>query len=1075
MATFHVSRAYGATAGAVVMFCVSSLSVAQAAVSLDEAVKIIDSFRADTKPGDAAGQVPASFVPPPRTIADITAILDKQKPDPEMRAKAMAAAAAQPPANAPASELAQFFQRRSYANGNIGRLKEGLADAAQALEQAQAAHFDPRVVDTYRRDLSSFQRSNGDLNGAVASYEARLAFFATSPSPPMGAYVGTYGNLAGAALSRGQIDKAREYVDLMEKTLDKALSGRVSEVGRANLMANAIPARVGYHMEMGRYADAEAQTRLLLMYIDKLDGNEQLVNISVGSAKDQRDSAYEQLSAALRIQGRLVEAEAEGRRALLSRLERRGRYSMHAAGSMITLTRTLLEQGRYAEAEQMADAARDVYEKLGHGPGSRQLAGARMWLAQAQSILGKRDAARATYEALARDVADDPGLKRRHLELNIDYAQILLRSGREREGVAILENVVAQNAGTLGDKSYLTAQARGWLATALLRTGQRERASSEFATAIPILIAASREADDADEGDSSVASRDRQRQLIIEAYLGLLADTRGSAAANETFRLADAIRGRSVQRALTASAARAAVTDSALSNLVRHEQDAQKQAAAMQGLLTNILTRPIDEQDAGAVQKLRAQIDRLRTARARVREEIEGRFPEYVELIDPRPATLEQAQKSLRPGEALIATYVGTDRLFVWAIPQQGAAAYASSQVAETSVEKMVADLRRSLDPNAATIEEVPAFDVALAHKLYELLLAPVSAGWKTAQSLLVVPHKAIGGLPMALLVTEAVPQPAKATLPFSEYKSTPFLARKVAVTQLPSVASLATLRALPPPKPNREILAAFGDPWFSPAQAQEAKSQQAATALQTRGGKLQTRGIPLVRRSAPNTKVDSAELALLPRLPDTADEVKSIAVALRADLAKDVFVGEAANEKTVKTMNLAGRRVIVFATHGLVPGDLNGLSQPALALSAPAVAKIDGDGLLTMEEILALKLDADWVVLSACNTASGAGAGAEAVSGLGRAFFYAGTRALLVSNWPVETVSARTLTTDLFRRQADQPALTRAEALRMAEVALIDGPGAIDPDTKQPLFSYAHPIFWAPFTVVGDGGASVQ
>src|SRR5262249_40534358 len=149
--------------------------------------------------------------------------------------------------------------------------------------------------------------------------------------------------------------------------------------------------------------------------------------------------------------------------------------------------------------------------------------------------------------------------------------------------------------------------------------------------------------------------------------------------------------------------------------------------------------------------------------------------------------------------------------------------------------------------------------------------------------------------------------------------------------------------------------------------------------------------------------------------------------------------------------------------------GDLDGLTQPALALSAPSVAKVDGDGLLTMEKILALKLDADWVVLSACNTASGEGGGAEAVSGLGRAFFYAGTRPLLVSNWPLETTSARALTTDLFRRQAADAKLGRAEALRQAMLALIDGAGYVE--GGRPLFAYAHPIFWAPFSIVGDGG----
>ncbi len=140
--------------------------------------------------------------------------------------------------------------------------------------------------------------------------------------------------------------------------------------------------------------------------------------------------------------------------------------------------------------------------------------------------------------------------------------------------------------------------------------------------------------------------------------------------------------------------------------------------------------------------------------------------------------------------------------------------------------------------------------------------------------------------------------------------------------------------------------------------------------------------------------------------------------------------------------MDLSGFKIVAFATHGLVPGELDGLTQPALALSAPSVSGGEGDGLLTMEEILSLKLDADWVVLSACNTGAGAGAGAEAASGLGRAFFYAGTRALLVTNWSVHSQSAKELVTDLFKRQADDPKLTRGEALRQAMMALMDGKG---------------------------------
>jgi CHAT domain-containing protein len=207
----------------------------------------------------------------------------------------------------------------------------------------------------------------------------------------------------------------------------------------------------------------------------------------------------------------------------------------------------------------------------------------------------------------------------------------------------------------------------------------------------------------------------------------------------------------------------------------------------------------------------------------------------------------------------------------------------------------------------------------------------------------------------------------------------------------------------------------------------------------------------------------------MLPRLPDTRLELTSVAKALDVDPAKALYLGKAANEQNVETMDLSHYRIVAFATHGLVPGDLDGLTQPALALTAPDIAGVKGDGLLTMSKILALKLDADWVVLSACNTAAGAGAGAEAASGLGSAFFYAGTRALLVTNWSVHSASARELISDAFRRQALDSKLSRAEALRQAMMALLDGEGYTD-NGGNTIFSYGHPLFWAPYTLIGDG-----
>ena len=114
--------------------------------------------------------------------------------------------------------------------------------------------------------------------------------------------------------------------------------------------------------------------------------------------------------------------------------------------------------------------------------------------------------------------------------------------------------------------------------------------------------------------------------------------------------------------------------------------------------------------------------------------------------------------------------------------------------------------------------------------------------------------------------------------------------------------------------------------------------------------------------------------------------------------------------------------------------------------------------------------MDADLVVLSACNTAAADGSGAEAVSGLGRGFFYAGARAVLATHWPVETVSARELVTRLFERYARDSGMTRAQALRQAMLDLIDKGVSLDGQGK-PEFSYAHPAFWAPYALYGDPG----
>ncbi|MBV8701178.1 MAG: CHAT domain-containing protein, partial [Bradyrhizobium sp.] len=619
-----------------------------------------------------------------------------------------------------------------------------------------------------------------------------------------------------------------------------------------------------------------------------------------------------------------------------------------------------------------------------------------------------------------------------------------------------------------------TASAHGWLAIGLRRAGRNVDAIREFKLAIPGMMAAARE--NADDDSSLRTARSQRLQVVVEAYLAMLAAAHDPAAdvGEETFGLADAVRGQAVQQALAASSARAAARDPALAELVRKEQDLSKQLNAQLGTLTNALSLSSEERDEKAIQAINASIAGLKADRQRARQEIVRRFPAYAELVAPKPPTVAEIRATLAEDEAMLSFYFGQSGSFVWAVPKSGPVAFAAIAARSGEIEGKIRKLREALEPQAAMISDIPPFDLRLAYELYQLILKPVEAGWKPAKNLIVVTNGALGLLPLSLLPTAPAEAKADDDPLFASYREVPWLARTHAVATIPSAAALRTLRQLPPGRPDREEIVGFGDPYFSKDQEAEAEQDapnhpDAAAKVADAGGNV-TRGVPLKRRSSPKLDgVDNAELALLPRLPDTADELKSIALALQADPSKVLYLGRNASESTVKAMNLSGFKVLAFATHGLVPGELNGLTQPALALSSPSVTGENADGLLTMEEILGLKLDADWVVLSACNTGAGAGTGAEAASGLGRAFFYAGTRALLVTNWSVHSQSARQLVTDLFKRQAENTKLGRSEALRQAMMALVDGPGYLNADGKTE-FSYAHPLFWAPYTIIGDG-----
>jgi len=733
----------------------------------------------------------------------------------------------------------------------------------------------------------------------------------------------------------------------------------------------------------------------------------------------------------------------------------------------------MLAQGRVQDAEKIIRATIRIMKSSGLSDDSFFMARNNMlW---GNVLVARRNFTEAMklFDKTRESLSDNQYLYKKLFAGNPGVLISLLKTGRTEEAMRFIAAKYNNFRKKYGEKHRRTAEVLAMRAMAYAQMGEKKQAIKDFSNCIPVLL-------EKKEPFGHDYLKDQRFQILVEAYIDLLTQVHEGKlekefeidASAEIFKLYQAISGSMVQRALGESGARAAAVSPDLADLVRREQDASKQLNAMRTILSDVLALSPNLQNPNVVKDLKNKIDSLSAARATLKYEIKRRFPKYANFINPPLLTPFIIQKHLRPGEALIAIYSSVNRTYIWAIPNKGQERFSVVPFGEKEVDRIVTNLRKSLDSKPDTLGDIPEFDLSQAYELYNKLLAPVEEGWKDTSELVIVAQGPLGQLPFSVLLTSPFKLGKKEKLLFSNYRKVPWLIRKVLITRQPSVASFVSLRTLPTGDPLRKAFVGFGDPCFNQDQLAQAEKKMSThkAALTKVEGSLHVRGIRVTTTgNLDSEKITSSHLELLNRLPDTAQEIKSIAQALGASLDQDIFLGKRASENQVKTMNLSDRRVIAFATHALVPGDLDGLDQPALALSSPAVTGKKEDGLLTMGEILKLKLNADWVVLSACNTGAADGAGAEAVSGLGRAFFYAGTRAILVSMWPVETTSARNLTTRLFQYQKEGKEFSRASALRKSILELIDGPGLKDNATGKIVASYAHPLFWAPFIIVGD------
>ena len=529
-------------------------------------------------------------------------------------------------------------------------------------------------------------------------------------------------------------------------------------------------------------------------------------------------------------------------------------------------------------------------------------------------------------------------------------------------------------------------------------------------------------------------------QPYFDLLLSLSAQSpdRAEAYAARFFSAAEMVVNDATSATVARLAARVASGDDATAGLVRAVDDLRRQVSAAESHIADLQAQDAYKGRAkadadGALKALESQL-------ASVDAQLLTVNPRYDQLV-ASGATLPDVQKALRPGEVYVKILLLGGRGYGLLASGAGAKAYAIPLTRDQAVAAATA-LRAPFEAEA----NLPSFDVAAAHALFQQVFGPVQADLLGARHLIYEPDSTLVSVPAALLVTDQASvdlvNSRAGSADAEDYRGVSWLGSKVDSSLVLSASSFLQSRAFKPSR-ARQIYLGFGDP------AQAGDNPNAfASLLRRASGELSV------------CKYTRQALLQLPSLPDTAGEVRTIAGSLGAPPA-DVVLGPSFTDDGVRgRQDLSDFRVIYFATHALLPMPDACLPEPALVTS---VGGPGSDGLLDASDILNLKLDADLVVLSACDTGVAGGAamaatglqgGAGALGGLTRAAIYAGARALIVSHWAVDSAATVRLMTGMFNSGAP----TQAEGLQQAQKAM------------QADARWSHPYYWAPFTLVGDG-----
>jgi len=952
------------------------------------------------------------------------------------------------PAPARADE-ANDLNNRAVELSKAGRYSEAipLADRAVALREKALGPNHPQVAPLLNNlaamlnNQALVYHAQGRYAEAVPLLQRALTIQEKVLAREHPDLATTLNNLATLYQSQGRYAEALPLYERALAIWEKALSRDDPRFGP--LMNNLAV----LYRELGRYAEAERLSRRALDISEKAP--------SRGHPPDAKSLTNQALL--YDSQGRYAEAEQIYQRALALQEATLGRDHPDVARTLNNLADLYRTQGRYAEAEPLYRRSLDILEKS-PGRDHPDYATTLSNLAMLYKSQGRYEDAEFLYR---RSLAiAEKALGRDHPSLAVplnNLAVLYQERGRYADAEPLFQRSLAIQEKTLGRDHPQVAQ----LLNNLARLHESKRSYADAELLYKRSLAISEKALGPDHPQiaqilNNLADLYRKQNRYADA-LPIIRRTLSDGTANKLAAFPVLLAARTqklispaqavkdsyeiVQRASSSAAASAvsklaarfAAGSGELASLVRKDQDLTAEAESLDKQVIAFVSKPPAERNAVSEDQIRKRIEAVKAEREKLARLFNARFPDYVALSRPQPVSIEQTQALLADDEALLVfDFDATSH--AW-IVTRNAADWAELGVSAHDLAAQVRALRALLtDPRQR-------FDPALAYKIYQEVSRPFAERIAAKKRLSIVTNEALTSLPPQLLITR---DPSGKPL-----KEMDWLIRTHAVTILPSVASLKVLRGGSPASAARKPLIAFADPVFS------------KTAARAEARSLSPRSITSFYRG---TAIDLAAMgAYLPQLPSTRKEVRQVATELGA-ADEGIRLGAAATETAVKNDRLDQYRIVYFATHGLVAGDLEPFAkskaEPALVLSIPDRPSDFDDGLLTASEIAQLKLDADWAVLSACNTAAEGKPGAEALSGLARAFFYAGARSLIVSHWEVEDEATANLMVGTFRALSRNPRLSHAEALRQSMLAMID---AAKSDRE------ANPQVWAPFVVVGE------